>query len=36
VAAILAVLAIGGEYSTGMIRLTFAAMPRRAGVLAAI
>jgi ABC-2 type transport system permease protein len=34
-AAILAVLAIGGEYSTGMIRLTFAAMPRRIGVLAA-
>jgi ABC-2 type transport system permease protein len=35
VAAILAVLAIGGEYSTGMIRLTFAAMPGRVGVLAA-
>jgi ABC-2 type transport system permease protein len=35
VAAILAVLAIGGEYGTGMIRLTFAAMPRRLGVLAA-
>jgi ABC-2 type transport system permease protein len=34
-AAILAVLAIGGEYSTGMIRLTFAAMPRRLSVLAA-
>jgi len=33
--AILAVLAIGGEYGTGMIRLTFAAMPRRVGVLAA-
>jgi ABC-2 type transport system permease protein len=35
VVAILAVLAIGGEYSTGMIRLTFAAMPRRMSVLAA-
>jgi ABC-2 type transport system permease protein len=35
VVAILAVLAIGGEYGTGMIRLTFAAMPRRVGVLAA-
>ena len=35
VAAIIAVLAIGGEYSTGMIRLTFAAMPRRLSVLAA-
>jgi ABC-2 type transport system permease protein len=34
-AAILAVLAIGGEYGTGMIRVTFAAMPRRVGVLAA-
>jgi ABC-2 type transport system permease protein len=34
-AAILAVLAIGGEYSTGMIRLTFAAMPGRVSVLAA-
>jgi ABC-2 type transport system permease protein len=34
-AAILAVLAIGGEYSTGMIRLTFAAMPARVSVLAA-
>ena len=33
--AILAVLAIGGEYGTGMIRLTFAAMPRRVSVLAA-
>jgi ABC-2 type transport system permease protein len=33
--AILAVLAIGGEYGTGMIRLTFAAMPRRMRVLAA-
>jgi ABC-2 type transport system permease protein len=35
VVAILAVLAISGEYSTGMIRVTFAAMPRRATVLAA-
>jgi ABC-2 type transport system permease protein len=35
VVAILAVLAIGGEYGTGMIRLTFAAMPRRVSVLAA-
>jgi ABC-2 type transport system permease protein len=35
VAAILAVLAVGGEYSTGMIRVTFAAMPRRTRVLAA-
>ena len=35
VAAIIAVLAIGGEYGTGMIRLTFTAMPRRVGVLAA-
>ncbi len=35
VAAILAVLAIGGEYGTGMIRLTFAAMPSRVSVLAA-
>ncbi len=34
-AVILAVLAIGGEYSTGMIRLTFAAMPCRVSVLAA-
>jgi ABC-2 type transport system permease protein len=34
-AAILAVLAIGGEYSTGMIRVTFAAMPGRVSVLAA-
>jgi ABC-2 type transport system permease protein len=32
---ILAVLAVSGEYSTGMIRLTFAAMPRRTTVLAA-
>ncbi len=33
--AILAVLAIGGEYSSGMIRVTVAAMPRRITVLAA-
>ncbi|MCU1680837.1 MAG: transporter permease [Amycolatopsis sp.] len=33
--AILAVLAVSGEYSTGMIRVTFAAMPRRTTVLAA-
>ncbi len=35
VAAIIAVLAIGGEYGTGMIRLTFTAMPRRISVLTA-
>jgi ABC-2 type transport system permease protein len=35
VVAILAVLAISGEHSTGMIRVTLAAMPRRATVLAA-
>jgi ABC-2 type transport system permease protein len=35
IAAILAVLVIGGEYSTGMIRATLAAMPRRTTVLAA-
>jgi len=35
VVAILAVLAISGEYSTGMIRVTLTAMPRRASVLAA-
>ncbi len=35
VVAILAVLAISGEYSTGMIRVTFAAMPRRWTVLGA-
>jgi ABC-2 type transport system permease protein len=35
VVAILAVLAISSEYSTGMIRTTLAAMPRRATVLAA-
>jgi ABC-2 type transport system permease protein len=33
--AVLAVLAITGEYSTGMIRTTFTAMPRRTIVLAA-
>ena len=33
--AFLAVLVISGEYSTGMIRITLAAMPRRATVLAA-
>lgn len=33
--AIVAVLAIGGEYGTGMIRVTLAAMPRRMIVLAA-
>jgi ABC-2 type transport system permease protein len=35
VVAILAVLAISGEYSTGMIRTTLTAMPRRLSVLAA-
>jgi ABC-2 type transport system permease protein len=35
VVVILAVLAISGEYSTGMIRITLAAMPRRSAVLAA-
>jgi len=35
VVAILAVLAISGEYSTGMIRITLTAMPRRFAVLAA-
>jgi ABC-2 type transport system permease protein len=35
VVAVLAVLAISGEYGTGMIRTTLAAMPRRATVLAA-
>ena len=35
VVAILAVLAISGEYSTGMIRTTLTAMPRRTTVLAA-
>ncbi|GLW06836.1 ABC transporter permease [Microtetraspora sp. NBRC 13810] len=33
--AMLAVLAIGGEYGTGMIRTTFTAMPRRAVALSA-
>jgi ABC-2 type transport system permease protein len=33
--AVLAVLAIGNEYSTGMIRTTFTAMPWRSAVLAA-
>jgi ABC-2 type transport system permease protein len=35
VVAVLAVLVISGEYSTGMIHTTFTAMPRRAMVLAA-
>jgi len=35
VVAILAVLAISGEYSTGMIRVTLTAMPRRLDVLGA-
>jgi len=35
VVAILAVLAISSEYSTGMIHITFTAMPRRTAVLAA-
>jgi ABC-2 type transport system permease protein len=35
VIAVLAVLAVGGEYGTGMIRTTLTAMPRRATVLAA-
>jgi ABC-2 type transport system permease protein len=35
VVAILAVLAVGNEYSTGMIRVTLAAMPRRSAMLAA-
>ena len=35
VVAILAVLAVSGEYGTGMIRVTFAAMPRRISVLTA-
>jgi len=33
--AILAVLAVSGEYSTGLIRVTLTAVPRRAAVLAA-
>ena len=35
IVAIIAVLAISGEYSTGMIRVTLTAMPRRLTVLAA-
>ena len=35
VIAVLAVLAVGGEYSTGMIRTTLTALPRRVTVLAA-
>jgi ABC-2 type transport system permease protein len=35
VVAVLAVLAVSGEYGTGMIRTTLAAVPRRATVLAA-
>ena len=35
IVAILAVLAISSEYSTGMIRTTLVAMPRRSAVLAA-
>ncbi len=35
VVAVLAVMAVSGEYGTGMIRLTLAAMPRRGTVLAA-
>jgi ABC-2 type transport system permease protein len=35
VVAVLAVLAITGEYGSGMIRLTLTAMPRRTGVLTA-
>lgn len=35
VVAILAVLTIGGEYGTGMVRVTLAAMPSRIAVLAA-
>jgi ABC-2 type transport system permease protein len=35
VVAVLAVLAVSGEYSTGMIRTTFTAMPRRLTVLSA-
>jgi ABC-2 type transport system permease protein len=35
VVAILAVVAVGGEYSNGMVRVTLAAMPRRIAVLAA-
>ncbi len=35
VVAVLAVMAVSGEYGTGMIRVTLAAMPRRGTVLAA-
>src|SRR5689334_15191265 len=35
IVAIFAVLAVSGEYGTGMIAVTFAAMPRRTTVLAA-
>ncbi|HEY0934842.1 MAG TPA: ABC transporter permease [Trebonia sp.] len=35
VVAVLGVVAIGGEYGTGMVRVTLAAMPRRLTVLAA-
>ena len=35
IVAVIAVLAISGEYSTGMIRITLTAMPRRLTVLAA-
>ena len=35
IVAILAVLVIGNEYSTGMLRVTLTALPRRTGVLAA-
>jgi ABC-2 type transport system permease protein len=35
VASMVAVIAVSGEYSSGMIRTTFTAMPRRATVLAA-
>jgi ABC-2 type transport system permease protein len=35
IVALLAVLAVGGEYATGMIRLTLTAMPRRLTFLAA-
>ncbi|HEX6448263.1 MAG TPA: ABC transporter permease [Trebonia sp.] len=34
IVAVLAVLCVGGEYGTGMIRVTFTAMPRRLVVLA--
>jgi len=35
IVAVIAVLAVSGEYSTGMIRITLTAMPRRLAVLAA-